>query len=58
LHLPKLIGLSTDLGVFGSVAIRWMALDIYFFNDYLVFGLGAVMDRGSQILQNIPSKYG
>jgi hypothetical protein len=41
-----------------AVAIHWMAVDIHFFSGYPVFGLGAMMDKGNQILRNIPSKCG
>jgi hypothetical protein len=45
-------------GLFGSVAIYWMAVDIHFFSGYSAFGLRAAVDRGNQMLRNIPEKYG
>jgi hypothetical protein len=35
-----------------------MVKDIHFFGGYPLFGLGAAVDKGSQIPQNIPSKCG
>jgi hypothetical protein len=35
-----------------------MAVDIYFFSGYPAFGLEAAVDRGNQILTNIPEKCG
>jgi hypothetical protein len=45
-------------GLFGSVAIHWMARDIHFFSGYPVFGLEEVVDRDSQIQRIYPQKCG
>jgi hypothetical protein len=36
-------------GLFGSVAIQWMARDIHFFSGYPVFGLEEEMARDIQM---------
>jgi hypothetical protein len=39
--------LSSSKGLFGSVAIHWIAVDIHFFSGYPVFGLRDTKDRDS-----------
>jgi hypothetical protein len=36
-------------GLFGSVAIHWMRVDIHFFSGYPLFGLEDRGDRDNQI---------
>jgi hypothetical protein len=46
-------------GLFGSVAIHWMAVDIHFFSGYPVFGLEGEVDSQNlarTVVEDIPRK--
>jgi hypothetical protein len=45
-------------GLFGSVAIHWMGVDIHFSSGYPLFGLKAEVDRDSQMLGIFSSNCG
>jgi hypothetical protein len=46
------------LGLFGSAAIHWMAVDIHFSSGYPLFGLKTKVDRDNQMLTIFSSNYG
>jgi hypothetical protein len=56
---PTKLQRASTKGLFGSVAIHWMAGDIHFFSGYPVFGLEGEGDRDSHfrlktVVEHIP----